>query len=27
MTRQSQINVGLKSQLLRISKRKSQCEY
>jgi len=27
MTRQSYINAGLKSQLLRISQRKNQCEY
>jgi len=27
MARQSQINAGLKSQLLRISQRKIQCEY
>jgi len=26
MTRQSKINAGLKSQLLRISQRKIQCE-
>jgi len=27
MTKQSQINAGLKSQLLRISEIKRQCEY
>jgi len=27
MARQSYINAGLKSQLLRISQWKSQCEY
>jgi len=26
MTRQSEINSGLKSQLLKISQRKNQCE-